>query len=110
MNFVTIKLQIEEDESKDEALLNFHTNISKLLDSEIDYAPQGVLEADLKQVFVGLQLKDNDMKDLLDASPGNTFEIIDAHWPQFLKNKTAEGAQTFDLKDMDEPSLPSVDD
>ncbi len=101
MKFVTIKLEIEKGESKDQALLDFHNNISKLLDNEIDYAPKGIMDADLNQVFVGLQLNDNDLKDLLDASPGNTFEIIDAHWPQFLESKSKGGAQTFDVADVD---------
>lgn len=99
MNFVTIKLPIEKDESKDDALLTFHKNISKFLANEIDYAPKGVQDIDSKEVFVGLKLSDNDLKDLIDASPGNTFEIVDAHWPEFLKAKSEEGAQTFDIND-----------
>lgn len=100
MNFLTIRLPIEKDESKDEALLNFHNNISELFDNEIDYAPKGIQDTDSNQVFVGLELNDHDLKQLLDAVPGNTFEIIDAQWPQFFKDKSEEGAQTFEINEM----------
>lgn len=98
MNFVTIKLPIEKDETKDDTLLTFHENISSFLENEIDYSEKGVLDMDSKEVFVGIKLNDNDLKDLIDATPGNSFEIIDSHWPQFLKMKSDDGAQTFEVK------------
>lgn len=101
MNTVTIKLPVEKDETEKEALSNFQKNISKLLENNFNYQPEAVFDQSDRLVFVALSITDPGLKNLLDAAPGNNFEIMDRNWPEFLKEKEEKGADLFKIPDME---------
>ena len=99
MNQVTIKLIPENEQPVERALTKFYDNLNKLFQQNVEYEPGAVYDDQEPAVYLGVKLNDNALKTLIDASPGNSFEVIDTHWERFRQNKMAEGAETIHVSE-----------
>lgn len=95
MNTVTIKLRIEEGESPRRTLSKFLKNMTELIGSNFDYEVEAIIDQSKSELFFGLILSDKDLKNVIDASPANSFEVRAVSWSEISKQKRNAGATTI---------------